>query len=114
MKTLARNTPVWFKRKPRNVDSTPNAYFCRNMGQLNGQNVCEIGKHGKEKWIVRDSEIMVHQEALNNAAAEYQSQIMDAKSKLQAKPFKKNIAAALGISVSTLRTRLKLIEIYLK
>jgi len=114
MKTLARNTPVWFKRKPRNVDSTPNAYFCRNMGQLNGEDVCEIGKQGKEKWIVRDSEIKEHHAACICAAAEYQSEIEVAKSKLKSKPYKTNIAATLQISTQTLNRRLELIRLYIK
>jgi hypothetical protein len=102
-----KGQPVWFKRKPRGAGVFPDSEFVRDMGMVQEEPVCEI-IYRRNTWIVRYSEIKA---GLSDYAKQLKEEI-DSKTLLG--QFKKDLAAALGISPATLNKRLKFIAEHLE
>lgn len=104
-----RNQPIYFQKEPASFHSAPNATFVRDMGEVNGEPVCEIERDGA-LWIVRYSEIRSEQEYLDELREEWTQAIEAAKKAILPKTTKVAIAAKLGISTATLRKRMRFVE----
>lgn len=103
---LPKNTPVFFKARPKTEDTPPDAVYIRLKEQLPKAEVHEIRWHG-ESWLVGPTDFLTHQEAMKASALRYRATIDAAR-----KPGMKteDLAKALGISVNTLRKRLGMIQ----
>lgn len=107
MTTLNKNAAVFFIKKVQTEDTLPDAKYIRFMGQLpNGEAHC-IEWQGEE-WIVGRDQFRTLDEALSDAAIRHKKEIEEARLKNPTEPHK-----AMGISVATLRKRMKFIQQHL-
>lgn len=109
---MQKNQPLFFKKRlsADQYNGTPNATFLRDMGMINSEPVCEIEIEGAP-WIVRYSEIETQEEAAARMKLDWTAKIEAAKKEISGdKKTKAAIAAALGISTTTLRKRMKWLE----
>jgi hypothetical protein len=74
----------------------------RPLGPLNGEETCEILYHDN-KWIVRESEVKLHEQALKDLAVKWSAEI---KAATEPKQFKYKLAEKLRISPQTLNKRI--------
>lgn len=107
MSELLKNAAVFFKKKVQTEDTLPDAKYIRFMGQLpNGEAHC-IEWHGEE-WIVGRDQFRTYDEALSDAAIRHKKEIEAARLQNPSEPHK-----AMGISVATLRKRMKFVQQHL-
>lgn len=113
---MNRCDPIFFKKKPTFSTLTGDGKFLRDVGVVQGQDVCEIEYHD-QKWLVRRSEIKdektAHEELANeiHAAIEVATALAIEK---HGKPFKVRIAALMQprISPKTLNKRMEFVKEY--
>lgn len=105
---IERNCPIFFRKEAKTVDTKPNARYLRPLGIVAGEECCEIEYH-QEKWIVRQSEALTVHQALAKTAEKHRKDIESVAGETRAATCKR-----LGISESTLRNRLKMIQNHCK
>lgn len=104
---LPKNTPVFFKVRPKTEYTPPDAAYVRLHSFLpNGQEVHVIKWHG-EDWKVGPGDFLTHQEAMKATALKHRQDI-DSFRRPGMKL--KELAKAMGISETTLRKRLGMIQ----
>lgn len=104
---LTKHTPLFFKKLPVTEETPPNASYVRFVGQLPKAEAHEIDFHG-EKWTVGREDILTVHEALAKTAGKYDAEIKAASGRNAQEK-----AKAMGMSESTLRKRMALVQNHL-
>lgn len=107
---LAPNQPVFFRKQPKGPDTAPDAQFIRTVAELNGQSVIEV-LYRSEKWKCRRSDVRIPSVAFSDLARQWHQEI---NLQIAAGKHKRDQQAkALGVSLTTLRKRLRFIQNHL-
>lgn len=107
MSALPKNTPIYFRKCVQTEETPANALYVSFKATLPSAEAHEILYSG-ERWIVGRHQFHTTDEAMLEAAARFNLEIVMAT---KANP--KNPEKALGISVSTLRKRMKFVQQHL-
>lgn len=106
---MDKNTPLFFKKLPITEETPPNAIYLRFLDDLPKARAHEILYHG-ERWVVGEEDILTVHQGLAKTAEKFNAEIAEAKKKWNTP---KQLAQAMGISETTLRKRMKLVQNHL-
>ena len=106
---IERNTPIFFKKLPQTEETKTNAVYIRSLGQLNGEEICEI-KYLQELWKVAESEVLTERMGRLRRAQQIDGEISAVRTDGMKN---KQLADALKISTSTLKKRLEFCQNHL-
>jgi len=107
---MNHKSEYWFKARPKNADSVPNAIYKRQLSIVGGEMTCLI-EYKSKQWIVRESELKDTKTALKELAQKWHDEIEKAKNSVK-KETKRAIADMIGICVATYNKRVEFVDNY--